>query len=78
MTTQILDGKQLAQTTRSELKQKISILSHKPSLAVIIVGNNPASEIYVKSKEKACQEVGIVPQTHKLPEKTTTNGSCCL
>ena len=72
MTAQILDGKKLAQTIREELKQKIATLPQKPSLSVIIVGNNPASEIYVKSKEKACLEVGITPQTITLPEETTT------
>lgn len=73
MTAQILDGKKLAQSIREELKQKITSLPIKPSLAVIIVGKNPASEIYVKSKEKACLEVGITPQTTQLPETTTTN-----
>ena len=72
MTAQIIDGKKLAQTIRSELKEKIALSPLKPSLAVIIVGNNPASEIYVKSKEKACLEVGITPQTIKLPETTST------
>ena len=71
MTAQILDGKALAQQTRQELKQKISTLSTSPSLAVIIVGNNPASEIYVKSKEKACLDVGITPKTYALDKNTT-------
>ena len=70
MTAQILDGKKLALSIREELKEKISALSTKPSLAVIIVGADPASEIYVRNKEKACQAVGIIPQTYKLPETT--------
>ena len=66
MTTQILDGKQLAQQIRTELKQKITLTQASPELAVIIVGNDPASEIYVRSKEKACQEVGIKVETFRL------------
>lgn len=71
MTAKILDGKALAQQIRQELKQKISTLQSSPSLAVIIVGNNPASEIYVKSKEKACIDVGITPKTYALDKNTT-------
>ena len=71
MTAKILDGKALAQQIRQELKQKISTLQSSPSLAVIIVGNNPASEIYVKSKEKACIDVGITPKTYALDENTS-------
>ena len=66
MTAQILDGKQLAQQIRTELKQKITLTQASPELAVIIVGNDPASEIYVRSKEKACQEVGIKVETFRL------------
>lgn len=71
MTANILDGKSLAQKIRQQLKEKISQLNTPPTLAVIIVGNNPASEIYVKSKEKACLEVGITPKTYTLEEETT-------
>lgn len=66
MTAQILDGKQLAQQIRTELKQKITLTQASLELAVIIVGNDPASEIYVRSKEKACQEVGIKVETFRL------------
>ncbi len=71
MTAQILDGKKLAQTVKEELKTKIAALPSAPALAVIIVGTDPASEIYVRNKEKACQAVGIAPQTHKLPAETS-------
>ena len=53
MTAQVLDGKKLAQSVRLGLKQKIAAFPQAPGLAVIIAGNNPASEIYVRSKEKA-------------------------
>lgn len=68
MTAQILDGKKLAQTLKEQLKEKVSSLPDAPTLAVIIVGSDPASEIYVRNKEKACQTIGIIPQTYKLPE----------
>lgn len=68
MTAKLIDGKKLAEQTRENLKQKISALSIKPELAVIMVGNNPASEIYVKSKEKACTEVGITAHTYHFPD----------
>ena len=71
MTAKILDGKALALQIRQQLKQKISVLQSAPCLAVIIVGNNPASEIYVKSKEKACIDIGIIPKTYTLDENTS-------
>lgn len=71
MTAQIIDGKKLAQSVKEELKAKIAPLSAAPALAVMIVGCDPASEIYVRNKEKACLAVGIIPQTHKLPAETS-------
>lgn len=71
MTAQILDGKKLAQSIKEELKEKTALLPAAPQLAVIIVGTDPASEIYVRNKERACQAVGILPQTYRLSEKTT-------
>lgn len=67
MTAQILDGKKLAQSVRLGLKQKIAAFPQAPELAVIIAGNNPASEIYVRSKEKACRETGIIPTHTAFP-----------
>lgn len=59
----ILDGKQIAQTIRAEIREQISAMSTKglraPKLAIVIVGNNPASETYVANKMKACAEVGV-------------------
>lgn len=59
----ILDGKQIAQTIRAEIREQISAMSAKglraPKLAIVIVGNNPASETYVANKMKACAEVGV-------------------
>lgn len=70
MAAKILDGKALAQTIREELKQKIATLPATPALAVILVGAAPASEIYIRNKEKACQAVGITPHTYKLSADT--------
>lgn len=70
MAAKILDGKALAQTIREELKQKIATLPATPALAVILVGADPASEIYIRNKEKACQTVGITPHTYKLSADT--------
>ena len=70
MTAELIDGKALATHIRQNIKEEIDHLSQKPCLAVIMVGNNPASEIYVRSKEKACAEVGIEAKTYKLAETT--------
>lgn len=58
----IIDGKQIASEVKSQLKAEVEILKEKgifPSLAVILAGDNPASQIYVKNKIKSCEEVGI-------------------
>jgi len=73
MTAKLIDGKKLATEARENLKQKIATLKDKPTLAVIMVGNNPASEIYVRSKEKSCTEVGILAKTYHLPDTTSEN-----
>lgn len=63
MSARIIDGKTIAQTIRSEVaekvKQRIKIGKRAPGLAVILVGDNPASQIYVASKRKACDEVDL-------------------
>ena len=69
MTANILNGKELATSIKNELKQKISCLDKKPNLAVIMVGNNSASEVYVRNKEKSCLDVGITTSTYKPLKK---------
>ena len=71
MTATLIDGKKKSLNVRAELKEKIAQLSKNPVLAVIIVGNNPASEIYVRNKEKACADVGIIAQTYHLPDSVS-------
>ncbi|MEO0136670.1 MAG: bifunctional methylenetetrahydrofolate dehydrogenase/methenyltetrahydrofolate cyclohydrolase FolD [candidate division WOR-3 bacterium] len=67
----ILSGTELAEKMREEMKQEIALLKTKynitPGLAVILVGDNPASISYVKGKEKACAEVGIMSREYKFP-----------
>ncbi len=65
----IIDGKKIAQDIRNELKADIEKLkasgSDVPGLVAILVGDNPASEIYVKGKAKACEEIGMRAKTEK-------------
>ncbi len=71
----VLDGKRYAQTLHQELKERIARIRHQlrrpdwqPGLATILVGTDPASRAYVRAKERACREVGILPFGHRLPE----------
>ena len=63
----IMDGKALASEIRAELKSKIEKCARKPGLAVVIVGDDPASRIYVRNKIKACGELGIRSYAYELP-----------
>ena len=63
----IIDGKALAANIRAELKAKIEANTRKPGLAVVIVGEDPASRIYVRNKIKACAELGIRSFAYELP-----------
>ena len=68
----IIDGKKIASELRNELKKEISVLKSKynsiPGLAVILVGENPASKIYVRNKEKFAIEVGLNSEVIRYPE----------
>jgi len=74
MTAKIIDGKEIAKKMRAELcaqaKKFESEKGRKIGLAVVLVGENPASEVYVRNKQKACEEANIASYLHKLPEKT--------
>ncbi|MBU1042737.1 MAG: bifunctional methylenetetrahydrofolate dehydrogenase/methenyltetrahydrofolate cyclohydrolase FolD [Proteobacteria bacterium] len=71
----LLDGKATAQSIRSELKIEVAEITaahgRPPGLAVILVGQDPASQVYVRNKERACAEVGIASFPHVLPASTT-------
>ena len=72
MTAKLLDGKKLAQSLKDKIKLEIIERDkqgfRKPGLAVILVGNNPASQIYVGHKEKACTSVGMISKKYLLPD----------
>jgi methylenetetrahydrofolate dehydrogenase (NADP+)/methenyltetrahydrofolate cyclohydrolase len=66
-----MDGKALAERVRGEVAEDVERLARPVGLATVLVGDDPASEIYVASKQKACREVGIEPYDHKLSAETT-------
>lgn len=70
----ILDGKGYAVTCKENIRkevEKLTAMGHQPGMAVVLVGNNPASQVYVRNKEKDCQECGIYSAMYTLPEETT-------
>ena len=67
----ILDGKALAAKCKEAVKKEAESLQRKPGLAVIIVGNNPASRVYVNSKRKDCEDCGFLSEEYAMPEETT-------
>ncbi len=69
--TQVIDGKSIAAGLREELAQQVKALPAQPGLAVILVGDNPASHVYVKNKIKACEQVGIKSFESRLPAQAT-------
>ncbi len=75
MTARIIDGKAIAAGIRREIKDKVAARvaqnRRAPGLAVIMVGENAASQVYVRNKRKACEEVGIVSVSHDLPDTTS-------
>lgn len=71
MSAQIIDGKAIAATLRQDLAQKVARMAEKPGLAVILVGDDPASQVYVRNKIKACADVGIRSIEIKMPAKAT-------
>src|SRR5262245_45446231 len=71
----ILDGKKLAETMQAEIAAGVEGLVRdkgvRPGLAAVLVGENPASEIYVRNKRKACEKAGMASWLHALPKETT-------
>ena len=70
----LIDGKKISAEVRMEIKEKTEALKKKgihPGLAVVIVGEDPASQVYVRNKAKACEEVGFYSEVHRLPAQTT-------
>ena len=74
MAAQIIDGKQVAADMRAELKEKVARLKKDgiiPGLAVVLVGEDPASKSYVTAKERACEEIGIFSDDNRLSADTS-------
>ncbi|HEJ7917398.1 bifunctional methylenetetrahydrofolate dehydrogenase/methenyltetrahydrofolate cyclohydrolase FolD [Serratia marcescens] len=75
MSAKIIDGKTIAQQVRNEVaeqvKQRLAAGNRAPGLAVVLVGENPASQIYVASKRRACDEVGFLSRSYDLPAATS-------
>ena len=75
MTAQILDGKKLAKESEKEILESVSLLKNKgiiPTLATILVGDDPASETYVRMKQETCKRVGMESLAINLPKETST------
>jgi methylenetetrahydrofolate dehydrogenase (NADP+)/methenyltetrahydrofolate cyclohydrolase len=75
MTAQIIDGKAIAEvllnTIKSRINDRVQANKRAPGLAVILVGGNPASSIYVRNKRLACEKVGVISTAYDLPASTT-------
>ena len=74
MAAEILDGKKMSESLRKEIAERVGRLKEQgvtPGLAVILVGNDPASEIYVRNKGNGCAETGMYSRTIQMPEETT-------
>lgn len=70
MTARLIDGKAVAATLRAEVAVKVRAAGFTPGLAVILVGDNPASSVYVRTKDRAAREAGIDARTIRLPADT--------
>ena len=71
---EIIDGKKIAAEIKDGLRKEAEVLASsgcRPGLAAVLVGDNPASVVYVRNKRKACEVAGIYSEEHKLPESTT-------
>ncbi|MFM9330321.1 bifunctional methylenetetrahydrofolate dehydrogenase/methenyltetrahydrofolate cyclohydrolase FolD [Paenibacillus mesotrionivorans] len=73
MSAQVINGKELVQSVREHFRLEVEELAKhqvQPGLAVVLVGNDPASAVYVRNKAKACETAGIYSEVHRLPEDT--------
>src|SRR5688500_7221145 len=76
MAAKLLDGKELARRIQGELtEQVVDFLQNNgvaPCLAAVLVGDDPASSVYIRNKRKACERVGVESRLHQLPAETST------
>ncbi len=68
---QIINGKEIAAQIRAELAEQVKTAPFRPGLAVVLVGEDPASQVYVRNKRKACEEIGYRSDAYILPQETT-------
>ena len=77
MTASIIDGKAISKAVQATIKQEVESFRDKsqvtPVLAAVLVGDDPASQVYVRNKERACKRVGITSQLHRVPDDCTTD-----
>ncbi|MBD8026110.1 bifunctional methylenetetrahydrofolate dehydrogenase/methenyltetrahydrofolate cyclohydrolase FolD [Ureibacillus sp. Re31] len=74
MSSAIINGKEIGQEIRKSIAERVQLLKEQgvtPGLAVILVGNNPASQTYVRNKQKSCEAIGIFSELIQLPEEVT-------
>jgi methylenetetrahydrofolate dehydrogenase (NADP+)/methenyltetrahydrofolate cyclohydrolase len=75
MSAQILDGKAIAADIKQDIKRRVEARTaegfRQPGLAVVLVGDNPASQVYVRNKRRSCEEVGFYSEMHDLPGDTS-------
>ena len=72
MAARIIDGKGVAAALRADVTARVAALSFCPNLAVVLVGDDTASAVYVRNKDRAARQAGIVTATHRLPADTTS------
>ncbi len=81
MTASIIDGKAIAASMREQVRQSVARMKEEhgyvPGLATVLVGDNPASATYVRSKQKTCEELGIRSIGHDLPADATQERCTC-
>ncbi|MGG1313577.1 bifunctional methylenetetrahydrofolate dehydrogenase/methenyltetrahydrofolate cyclohydrolase FolD [Cohnella laeviribosi] len=74
MSAQWIDGKKISGEIREEIKQEVARLKERgirPGLAVVLVGDDPASQVYVRNKARTCEELGFYSEVHRLPAETS-------
>ena len=71
MSAKIIDGVAVAKRLREDMKTQIAASGKTPGLAVVLVGENPASQVYVRNKGRAAEEIGMKSWTHRMPVETT-------
>ena len=72
----MIDGKAVAAALRAQVAARTATLGYRPGLAVVLVGDDPASAVYVRNKDRAAGAAGIAAQTIRLPADTTPRPNC--